>query len=1218
VITVVLHGARRPPDGVLVSLRQSLAHECGADTEVLEAFEAGRTARGAAALVDDALGRARGDVAVVLASDAQGETAPVRPLIEALARGAGMVLADTAMKVGRWRQVGATRDLMQAIAEDVAPVFEGKPAAAQPAFVCAWAAPANLLREAGGLDARWRHSGEALDLALRVLDLGQPVECVADKGPPGRTVYPLPAPVAHFLAWKHAAGIALSRPDADQAGRLSAWVAAQALARAWHTAGLDPRLLTFGGNWARQAWQDRWTGRAGLRRNDLLWPRDEAGTVLPILALDAALDDLVEAARVGTLRTVPRRPSSPSTPASREETASARSATPRDTAIAQAGMRSEEPAAEAGGASPAARPPEARPLVSVIVVNWNGVQHLTDCFASLQACDYPADRLELICVDNGSSDGSRELLAARFPAVKVVALAENRGFTGGNVAGVNAARGEILAFFNNDMRIAPDAISRLVAAIDARHPCSAARVLSWDGQRIDFVRGTLSFEARGFQEFYGEPARAELSAAGESFFPNGGAFAITRDAYDRAGGFDPAFFAYYDDTDLGWGVRLNGGHIRVVPEALAYHRHSATTNRWPHGQKQFLMERNAVWAAVKRYGEDALTRTLGPMLLLAARRVAQDAGVDASSALGLALRPHSARVRGRRAATGLVYSAGTPDEGGFLQRLPLESVAALGEAVRGLGRFVPARRAIQEARTAAERDLLSRFGRSLEYLSSRKTYRDAQDALVARFGLEGVFRARSRVLIVTHDPLRANMSGPGVRVLELGRALAATCDVTLATPFAPEIRDDRCRIAQYSFGHPASMGSLAEQADVIVVQGFTLSRFPVLTRLPSQIVVDLYCPFTIEHLEMRTSAVSDAPGTASALPPETIHAEAVGILEAMNEQLRLGDFFLCASERQRDYWVGALQTAGRINALTYADDPTLRALIDVVPFGLPDEPPPAKAKRVMKGVIPGIAEGDRVILWAGSLLDWQDPQGLIQAVARVVASRPDVKLVFMGTRHPNPDVPLQRAVEESVELARRLGLLDRHVFFNPWVPYADRHEWLLEADLGVTTHRDHLETRFAYRTRMLDYVWAGLPVVCTRGDVFADLVEQHALGRTVPPGDEAALASALGDLLDDAGARAESSARLRILAEKMRWSQVVEPLRRFCEAPRHAADRAPGMRAVRTRLEQKYRMSKWMKRVALRAGVSEGRIEQIKQVEPVRSALIWRNRVAFRRAQRGK
>ena len=193
-----------------------------------------------------------------------------------------------------------------------------------------------------------------------------------------------------------------------------------------------------------------------------------------------------------------------------------------------------------------------------------------------------------------------------------------------------------------------------------------------------------------------------------------------------------------------------------------------------------------------------------------------------------------------------------------------------------------------------------------------------------------------------------------------------------------------------------------------------------------------------------------------------------------------------------------------------------------------------------------------MLLWAGSLLDWQDPLTLIRAVATLAARRPDVKLFFMGTKHPNPLVAPMRVVEESRALARDLGVLDRHVFFNDWVPYEQRARYLAEADLGVSTHREHLETHFAFRTRMLDYVWAGLPIVCTRGDVFADLVAARGLGAAVPPGDVDALAQAI----DDAARRTRSTRSGAAASDRAEGRAPLEP--RGGAAPRVLpASRAP-------------------------------------------------------------
>ncbi|MEO5822624.1 MAG: glycosyltransferase, partial [Vicinamibacteraceae bacterium] len=855
------------------------------------------------------------------------------------------------------------------------------------------------------------------------------------------------------------------------------------------------------------------------------------------------------------------------------------------------------------------------PPASVVIVSWNGQGHLEPCLASLAASDYPADRLEIVVVDNGSTDRTVDWIARTHPTARVVPLTTNQGFTGGNAAGVAVATGDVLVFFNNDMRVEPDAVRRLVVAAADGTTCAAARVLSWDGRAIDFLRGTISFEARGFQDYYGEPVTLDRSRATDTFFPNGGAFAVTREAYQRAGGFDDAFFAYYDDVDLGWRLRLVGLDMRVEDTAVVYHRHGATSRTQPAGQKRFLMERNALWTLIKNYGEATLRRTLGPVLLLATRRLLDEARIDERAAVLARFAPFSRRVSAAPTFDALYPTGGesaTARSGDrLLLGLPAESLAAIGAVIETLSDTAVTRRTIQAARRVGERDVLPHFGRAFEGISSFASYRPIQEALIAALDLPRVFTPRSRLLIVSHEAIATNMSGPAVRFLEIGRALSKVARVTLAMPGVPGLRDARITIAGFDPAHPASLRRLAEDADVIFVQGFALVQYPFLAALLVPIVVDLYCPFTIEHLEQTRGRV--------AAGDPALNADAAGFLGVLNAQIDQGDFFICASEVQRDFWIGALHSRGRINPRTYADDPTLRRLIDVVPFGLPDEDFDAAAAAlppVLKGVRPGIGATDTVLLWGGSLLDWQDPVTLIEAVAALALRRPDVKLVFMGTKHPNPLVKPMRAVAASRERAAALGIVDRHVFFNDWVPYTERARYLAEADLGVSTHREHLETHFAFRTRMLDYLWARLPIVCTDGDVFARLVRSEGFGATVPPGDAAALADAIDRLLGDVAARASARAALGRFGRELQWSRVVAPLVRFLDAPAIAADHAVGLARVRADLQGGYRLSKWLKRTALRAGVTERRVEQLKRLGVVRGLMIIRNRVALARAMR--
>jgi hypothetical protein len=141
------------------------------------------------------------------------------------------------------------------------------------------------------------------------------------------------------------------------------------------------------------------------------------------------------------------------------------------------------------------------------------------------------------------------------------------------------------------------------------------------------------------------------------------------------------------------------------------------------------------------------------------------------------------------------------------------------------------------------------------------------------------------------------------------------------------------------------------------------------------------------------------------------------------------------------------------------------------------------------------------------------------------------------------------------ELSDRLGLTGTHAFFNEgWVDYDDRQNYLLDADVGVSTHLDHVETAFSFRTRVLDYFWASLPTVATAGDAMADLIEAKRLGLTVPAGDVDALTAALARILDDGELRAAMSVGSGAMAAELTWPTVLAPLVEFCRAPHRAPD----------------------------------------------------------------
>lgn len=218
-----------------------------------------------------------------------------------------------------------------------------------------------------------------------------------------------------------------------------------------------------------------------------------------------------------------------------------------------------------------------RPLISVIIPNWNGASYLPTCLDSLHRQTYP--NFEVIVVDNGSTDGSLELLERDYPEVKVVALPENRGFAGGVNAGIREARGEIIAVFNNDAEADSHWLEELEGALD-RHPeagMATPKVFLFD--RRDVINSAGDFYGvdgvpgnRGvWQRDEGQFDREEYV-----FGAAGVAAAYRRTMLDKVGLFDKDFFAFCEDVDLAWRAQLAGWKCIYVPKAIVYHKLSAT------------------------------------------------------------------------------------------------------------------------------------------------------------------------------------------------------------------------------------------------------------------------------------------------------------------------------------------------------------------------------------------------------------------------------------------------------------------------------------------------------------------------------------------------------------------------------------------------------------------------------------------------------------------
>ncbi len=784
------------------------------------------------------------------------------------------------------------------------------------------------------------------------------------------------------------------------------------------------------------------------------------------------------------------------------------------------------------------------PLVSVVLVNFRGAHDTLEAISGLKALNWPKDSLEIVVVDNASGDNSVEVLRSGAPDIVLVESDTNSGFAGGCNLGVQRSRGEVVAFLNNDAKPDPDWIVRGVETLMSgpRVGAVASRVLDWEGNTIDYAGAGLTWYGMGYRPLSGHPANRKKEATrGPVLFGTGSAMIVRRDVYEDLGGFDEDFFMFFEDVDFGWRLNLRGYEYLYEPDSLVFHKHHQSMKGVGSHKEEYLLERNALMCLYKNLGQDKLRTVLPAAMLMSTRRAVSRTGIDTES-----------------------FDLRRPSDDTTPDPLNLVPLMAFDQFLEKLPSLKAKRAEVQASRVVSDVQMWKLFGEPEAPMSTEPNYLRGYDSLQAVFDMVSDPVATT-VLVITGDPLGEKLSGPGIRAWHMAKALSASHDVTLVTlTELGSVDHTGFDVAKVTPGDEREFAKWEAWADVIIFQGHALDLFDTLRRSTKRLVVDVYDPMHNEQLEQ-----------ARHLPEAEWSAQVADATQSISGQLLRGDYFLCASERQRHFYLGQLTTLGRVTPQSYRDDPHLERLIGVVPFGIPDADPTHDSK-VLRGVVPGIGKDDLVLLWSGGLYNWFDPLTLIRAVAQLSKTEKRVKLFFQGTKHPHPGVPEMPIVEQSRALAKELGVEGTHVFFNDsWVDYSTRHNYLLEADAGVSTHRSHLETEFAFRTRVLDYLWAELPMVLTEGDHFADLVEKENLGVVVPADDVDALSAALKKVLTNESFRTKAKANIRKVRDQYRWANTLQPLLRYVAkvgapdeppvAPREGTVRYSPLRPPRTR-----------------------------------------------------
>lgn len=381
-------------------------------------------------------------------------------------------------------------------------------------------------------------------------------------------------------------------------------------------------------------------------------------------------------------------------------------------------------------------------------------------------------------------------------------------------------------------------------------------------------------------------------------------------------------------------------------------------------------------------------------------------------------------------------------------------------------------------------------------------------------------------LVIAYDIVGPLMAGPGLRSLRLAEMLAAHMPVDILIGSGSTPIDN----SSVGFVEPPPPGA---EADFIKDYSACLasSTFPLthpwLSAADIPLVVDCYDPYVLENLFLYASYV-----------PEEAKFQHERHLKAQIEALLRADVVLCASSRQKDLFSGALMALNRLNpelAKSAGED----GLIRVVPFGIEDTDPPPRGE--LRGKVEGYGEDDEVLIWGGGIWEWFEPLALIRAIDRLRRSHKDIRLHFLGVKHPNKHIPFPKKAKEAIALAKQLGLKDKHIFFGDWIPASERGKYLRDADLGVSFHITGFETRYSFRTRLMDYLWAELPMVVSAGDDLSRELTSAGLGETLVKADEEAIVGAVEGWLDKKK-QPGMMEKFQAMKARYRWSVTAKPL----------------------------------------------------------------------------
>lgn len=705
-------------------------------------------------------------------------------------------------------------------------------------------------------------------------------------------------------------------------------------------------------------------------------------------------------------------------------------------------------------------------------------------------------------MDNHSQDQSIAYIKSHFPQIRLLESRENLGFGGGNNLAARQAQGRYVVFLNNDMMVDPLFVQELIQAVqsDPEAVCASAKILNWDGSRIDFGGAAAHFAGFAYQVGFQKPVQSDLFTQIQPIlFPCGGAMLIDRKVFIEVGGFDENYFIYYDDLDLGWRLWILGYKVLFAPQALVYHKHQGTMEGFSDYRKNLLYKRNTLYSVLKNYEETNLGKILPAMLLGTVH------GVLAQAQQQKILNPETFQIQSKK----------KPASRSCLSLKEMSTLIAIQEVVERLPEVMEKRKFVQERRKRSDWEISQLFRWPFRFWPGVDPA--TQYKVVDAFQIHQIFEGLPRkVLVISSDILPypgLPTVGSGLRAWGIGQGLKSWGHEVIFSMPCKALSDGREKLVipevKELCWEPETMLSVIHKVDPDVI---VVCNWPLLDLLPRHllsvpVILDQHGP---HFMEREYQKFGD--------PEENRHHKINALGKA--------DFFSCAGKKQHPYFQDWLTQAGWTEG-------ERRELTAAVPVSLSPELPDRHPA------------GEITFVYGGIFLPWQDPSKGLLTLLEVLEEEKNGRLCFFGGKHPF--YPVDVGIFE--DLIHRLKKSPR-VEMPGMVSHQELIQRYCRSHVAIDLMARNPERELAFTTRTVEYLWCGLPVIYHDYAELSEYIRSHDAGWVVDPEDTKTLAGIIREILRHPEIVEEKSRNAqRLIREKLTWDKTMGALDHFIRHP---------------------------------------------------------------------